>query len=115
VDLTPLAQQAGDRLGDAQSVAARASRDIQSLATIQRRADTVADRAELLEGAIGTTALHASNLNNGLRSMNDGGGLSLTDGSLARGVLSWLLGRNARMVAPTAAPTPPGPVPARAA
>jgi hypothetical protein len=115
-NLTPLAQQASDRLSDAQRVATRASRDIRSLASTQRRADAVADGAGVIKDALGTTALHATNLNDGARVLADHDGLSLKDGSLARGILTWLLGRNARVapVGSSAAPTQP-PTAARAA
>ena len=109
-ELTGAATLARERLDDAGAVAARASDEIAVLATTQRRADLVAEGAEKLEGAIGTTALHASNLNNMLKSLHErSGGSTLSEGSLAKGIASWLLGRNARLV-PAVAPAP-APVP----
>lgn len=110
-ELGPSASLARDRLDDAGDVAARASHDIRTLATTQRRADAVAESAETLQGAIGTAGLHAFNINNGITSLRDSGGWSLSDGSLARGLTSWLLRRN---VAASAAASAPSYVPAPA-
>lgn len=123
-ELTGAATLARERLDDAGTMAARASDDITALATTQRRADALADGAETLKDAIGTTGLHVNNINNGLKSMHEQGGWSLTDGSLARGLTSWLLGRNAAARAAASTPSylpapayspPPAQVPVRAA
>ncbi len=78
-ELTPAATLARERLDDAGHVAARASDRISVLATKQQRADAVADGAEKLEEAIGTAGLHVNIINNGLKSANEHGGLTMTD------------------------------------
>ncbi|MCW2927743.1 MAG: hypothetical protein JWM86_1711 [Thermoleophilia bacterium] len=106
--LTPAARAARERLDAAEQGAIRAKRSITSLATKQRHADKLADGAAKVEGAIGTTGLHAFNLNNGIKSFQESNrqGYSLTDGSLAKGVATWILGRNARLSAPVPAAAP---------
>ena len=109
-ELTGAATLARERLDDAGNVAARASDKITVLATTQRRADAVADGAESLKDAIGTAGLHAGIINNGVKSVNEHGGWSLTDGSFARGIMSLLLTRNAARTAaatPSYVPAPP--------
>jgi hypothetical protein len=104
-ELTGAATLARERLDDAGAVAARASDKIADLAATQRRADAVADGAEKVQDAIGTAGLHAGIINNGLKSANEQGGLSLTDGSFVRGILSALLNKNA-VRAPNYVPAP---------
>lgn len=114
-ELIPSVRRVRAELDDAQAVASRAKQAIQGLATQQRRADFVADGAEKLEDAIGTTALHAGIINNGLKSVDEqGSGVSLTDGAFVRGITSWLLGRNASRAAAIVPNYVPPPAAARA-
>ena len=67
-----------------------------TLATTQRRAEHVESVARHIKEWTNTTSLHAGNLNNGIKAVDEHRGWSLTDGSLARGVSTRLLGQNAR-------------------
>jgi hypothetical protein len=98
--LTPAAQAAKERLAYVERVAADVKRNVEWLAVKQQSADRVADQAERVKDALGTTALHAGNVNNATKSVRERSdqGWSLTDGSLARGVVTWGLNRNARPV-----------------
>lgn len=96
--LTPDARAARSRLDEAQALAARTREEVADLAELQRRAEVVADRADEIKDAVGSTSVHVFNLNNGVTAAREQNGFSLTDGSLIRGMGGWLLARNARPV-----------------
>lgn len=96
--LTPAARAARSRLDEAQALAARTREEVAELAQVQRRAEVVADRADELKDAVGSTSVHVFNVNNGVTAAREQDGFSLTDGSLMRGIGGWLLARNARPV-----------------
>jgi hypothetical protein len=93
--LTPVARDARLRLDAAEVVTARAGERVQSIAAVQERAQRIAERADAIGDAAGRTSTHAANVRNLRRSDTDGS-LSLTEGNAVRGLLSWLLGANAR-------------------
>ncbi|MCZ4497386.1 MAG: hypothetical protein JWM25_1971 [Thermoleophilia bacterium] len=101
--LTPTVQRAHAQL-DAAAVVAREARDeISSLAATQVRADRIADGADHVKGAIGATSMHAGNANNAYNVAREyqGNATPNAERSLVTGLTSWLLGRNARVPAPT--------------
>lgn len=97
-ELTPAARAAKERLERAEAVATRARSEVRGLATKQARAETVEDAAEKVQTTLGTTAMHANLANNALIASRErsSSGWSLTDTTIARTLVTIMLGHNAK-------------------